>query len=89
MRVEEDLESVIVLAVDHGMEWLVATALDAPRRPHAGIDRVTKLRDDDQVVKRTSSHLRGGVRSVLPDDIGHASAIGSPNLNDAPETRIH
>lgn len=51
VRVGEHLEGVIVLSVDHCMEWFVATALDTTCLDKTGENLVIELGHDHEIIE--------------------------------------
>ena len=87
--VEQNLERVKVLGVDHDVERAVAAALNFAGGQQAGVDRIAELGDDDQVFDGTARHLGVGLGVLPPDEVGHPPAAGPANLVNTPYPTIH
>lgn len=62
-------ESVVILAVDDGVERPVAATLDGAGGAQAGVDRVAELGHDDEIARRPFGRL-GLAARVVPRQIG-------------------
>ena len=60
----QGFEDMVVLAVDDRMTRLVAATRDSSCGLEAGVDGVTKLRDDDQIVQWRCGLFSGRVKAL-------------------------
>src|SRR5690348_6438738 len=77
-----------VFGVNHGMERLISATLNPSRRYQAGIDRVSKLCDNDKILGRTSRRLQLAIRTCLPDETSNPAMIRACDRCHAPESLV-
>ena len=88
MGIEQNLERVEVLGVDHRVVRPVAAALNLAGGHQPRVDRIAERGDHDQVVDGPARGLALSLRGLVPDQVGHAGLVGPANPDDPPQPAV-